>query len=166
MHQIIAKNLRDGKELKMDIMVMENLFFKRKVSRIYDLKGSLRSRYNPDTSGNNKVLLDLNLLETLHTKPIFLGSKAKRRLERAVWNDTSFLAVSKLTFFCCEIVYEGYKYHGVMLSRLKSHMFPLVYNEYYYFYMLHNMERAVAVSIGCHVAQFSVVVVHIATTES
>ena len=98
MHQIIAKNLRDGKELNMYVMVMENLFFKRKVSRIYDLKGSLRSRYNPDTSGNNKVLLDLNLLETLHTKPIFLGSKAKRRLERAVWNDTSFLAVSKLTF--------------------------------------------------------------------
>lgn len=95
MHQITAKNLRDGKELKMDVMVMENLFFKRKVSRIYDLKGSLRSRYNPDTSGNNKVLLDLNLLETLHTKPIFLGSKAKRRLERAVWNDTSFLAVSR-----------------------------------------------------------------------
>jgi len=92
LYQIIAKNLRDGKELKMDVMVMENLFFKRKVSRIYDLKGSLRSRYNPDTSGNNKVLLDLNLLETLHTKPIFLGSKAKRRLERAVWNDTSFLA--------------------------------------------------------------------------
>lgn len=97
-YQIIAKNLRDGKELKMDVMVMENLFFNRKVSRIYDLKGSLRSRYNPDTSGKNKVLLDLNLLETLHTKPIFLGSKAKRRLERAVWNDTNFLAVSKLTF--------------------------------------------------------------------
>ncbi|TKW20835.1 hypothetical protein SEVIR_4G115500v4 [Setaria viridis] len=92
LYQITAKNLRDGKELKMDVMVMENLFFKRKVSRIYDLKGSLRSRYNPDTSGKNKVLLDLNLLETLHTKPIFLGSKAKRRLERAVWNDTSFLA--------------------------------------------------------------------------
>ncbi|XP_062233139.1 1-phosphatidylinositol-3-phosphate 5-kinase FAB1B-like isoform X2 [Phragmites australis] len=92
LYQVVAKNLRDGKELKMDVMVMENLFFKRKVSRIYDLKGSLRSRYNPDTSGNNKVLLDLNLLETLHTKPIFLGSKAKRRLERAVWNDTSFLA--------------------------------------------------------------------------
>ncbi|CAL5037942.1 unnamed protein product [Urochloa decumbens] len=93
LYQIVAKNLKDGKELKMDVMVMENLFFKRKVSRIYDLKGSLRSRYNPDTSGNNKVLLDLNLLETLHTKPIFLGSKAKRRLERAVWNDTSFLAM-------------------------------------------------------------------------
>ncbi|CAM0913962.1 unnamed protein product [Alopecurus aequalis] len=92
LYQVVAKNMKDGKELKTELMVMENIFFKRKVSRIYDLKGSLRSRYNPDTSGHNKVLLDLNLLETLHTKPIFLGSKAKRRLERAVWNDTSFLA--------------------------------------------------------------------------
>ncbi|KQK18683.1 putative 1-phosphatidylinositol-3-phosphate 5-kinase FAB1C isoform X1 [Brachypodium distachyon] len=92
LYQVVAKNMKDGKELKMELMVMENIFFNRKVSRIYDLKGSLRSRYNPDTSGNNKVLLDLNLLETLHTKPIFLGSKAKRRLERSVWNDTSFLA--------------------------------------------------------------------------
>jgi len=77
----------------MDLMVMENLFFGRNLSKIYDLKGSLRARYNPDTSGNDSVLLDLNLLESLRTKPIFLGSKAKRSLERAVWNDTSFLAV-------------------------------------------------------------------------
>jgi len=32
--------------------------------------------------------------------------------------------------------------------------------------IVHNMERVVEVSIGCHVAQFSVVVVHIATTDS
>jgi 1-phosphatidylinositol-3-phosphate 5-kinase len=42
--------------------------------------------------------LDANLIEALHTKPIFLGSKAKRRLERAVWNDTSFLAVCDYVF--------------------------------------------------------------------
>ena len=79
---------------------MENLLFGRKVTRIYDLKGSARSRYNPDSSGDNKVLLDQNLIESLPTSPIFLGTKAKRLLERAVWNDTSFLAVSfKFTFF-------------------------------------------------------------------
>ncbi|XP_057962496.1 putative 1-phosphatidylinositol-3-phosphate 5-kinase FAB1C isoform X2 [Malania oleifera] len=91
-YQVTVKYLKGGKETKMDLMVMENLFFKRCISRVYDLKGSARSRYNPDTTGKNKVLLDMNLLETLRTKPIFLGSKAKRRLERAVWNDTSFLA--------------------------------------------------------------------------
>lgn len=83
----------------MDLMVMENLFYSRKISRIYDLKGSARSRYNPNTSGTDKVLLDMNLLETLRTEPIFLGSKAKRSLERAIWNDTNFLAVSNLITF-------------------------------------------------------------------
>ncbi|OMO88078.1 Chaperonin Cpn60/TCP-1 [Corchorus olitorius] len=91
-YQVSLKHLKGGKEIKMDLMVMENLFFRRSISRVYDLKGSARSRYNPDTTGTNKVLLDMNLLETLRTEPIFLGSKAKRSLERAIWNDTSFLA--------------------------------------------------------------------------
>ncbi|KAL6596092.1 hypothetical protein ACP70R_047456 [Stipagrostis hirtigluma subsp. patula] len=91
LYQVGVKSLKAGREVKMDLMVMENLFFERRISRVYDLKGSLRSRY---TSGDSKVLLDSNLIEALHTKPIFLGSKAKRRLERAVWNDTSFLALA------------------------------------------------------------------------
>ncbi|KAL6007612.1 hypothetical protein ACLOJK_033111 [Asimina triloba] len=91
-YQVCVKHLKGGREVKMDLMVMENLFFGRSISRVYDLKGSARSRYNSDTSGSNKVLLDLNLLETLRTNPMFLGGKAKRNLERAVWNDTSFLA--------------------------------------------------------------------------
>ncbi|KAG0458332.1 hypothetical protein HPP92_023489 [Vanilla planifolia] len=90
--QVTVKHLKGGREMKMDLMVMENLFYERNVSRIYDLKGSSWARYNADTSGSNKVLLDLNLLETLRTRPIFLGSKAKRKLERAIWNDTSLLA--------------------------------------------------------------------------
>ncbi|KAK6931003.1 Phosphatidylinositol-4-phosphate 5-kinase, core [Dillenia turbinata] len=91
-YQVTVKYLKGGGEMKMDLMVMENLFYKRRISRVYDLKGSSRARYNPDTTGTNKVLLDMNLLESLRTKPILLGSKAKRSLERAVWNDTSFLA--------------------------------------------------------------------------
>lgn len=78
----------------MDVLVMENLLFGRNVTRLYDLKGSSRSRYNSDSSGNNKVLLDQNLIEAMPTSPIFVGNKAKRLLERAVWNDTAFLAVS------------------------------------------------------------------------
>ncbi|XP_042500010.1 putative 1-phosphatidylinositol-3-phosphate 5-kinase FAB1C [Macadamia integrifolia] len=91
-YQVTVKHLKGGRETKMDLIVMENLFFQRNISRVYDLKGSSRSRYNPDTTGKNNVLLDMNLLEALRTKPILLGSKAKRSLERAVWNDTSFLA--------------------------------------------------------------------------
>ena len=99
--KVTAKHLKGGKESKMDVLVMENLLFRRNVRRLYDLKGSSRSRYNADSTGKNKVLLDLNLIETMRTSPIFVGNKAKRLLERAVWNDTSFLAVSsQICFFC------------------------------------------------------------------
>ncbi|PKA64022.1 1-phosphatidylinositol-3-phosphate 5-kinase FAB1B [Apostasia shenzhenica] len=91
-YQVTSKQLKGGKEMKMDVLVMENLLYGRNLTRLYDLKGSSRSRYNPDSSGNNKVLLDQNLIEAMPTSPIFVGNKAKRLLERAVWNDTSFLA--------------------------------------------------------------------------
>ncbi|KAF8011269.1 hypothetical protein BT93_J1777 [Corymbia citriodora subsp. variegata] len=91
-YQVTSKHVKGGKETKMDVLVMENLLYGRKVTRLYDLKGSTRSRYNPDSSGSDKVLLDQNLIEAMRTSPIFVGNKAKRLLERAVWNDTSFLA--------------------------------------------------------------------------
>ncbi|XP_071911290.1 1-phosphatidylinositol-3-phosphate 5-kinase FAB1B-like isoform X1 [Coffea arabica] len=91
-YQVTSKHLKGGKESKMDVLVMENLLFGRNIVRLYDLKGSSRSRYNPDSSGSNKVLLDQNLIEAMPTSPIFVGPKAKRLLERAVWNDTAFLA--------------------------------------------------------------------------
>ncbi|XP_042381807.1 putative 1-phosphatidylinositol-3-phosphate 5-kinase FAB1C isoform X2 [Zingiber officinale] len=88
-YQVGIKHSNGMRDVKMDLLVMENVFFKRNTSRVYDLKGSLRSHHNPDKSTNNPVLLDTNLIET---KPIFLGGKAKREMERAIWNDTSFLA--------------------------------------------------------------------------
>ncbi|MED6192518.1 1-phosphatidylinositol-3-phosphate 5-kinase fab1b [Stylosanthes scabra] len=92
-YQIMTKLPKGaGKDSKMDVLVMENLLFRRTVTRLYDLKGSSRSRYNPDPNGRNKVLLDQNLIEAMPTSPIFVGNKAKRLLERAVWNDTGFLA--------------------------------------------------------------------------
>lgn len=91
-YQVTSKHLKGGKESRMDVLVMENLLFRRTVTRLYDLKGSSRSRYNADSTGKNKVLLDQNLIEAMPTSPIFVGNKAKRVLERGVWNDTGFLA--------------------------------------------------------------------------
>ncbi|KAI3891838.1 hypothetical protein MKW92_018233 [Papaver armeniacum] len=91
-YQVTSKHQNGEKDARMDVLVMENILFGRNLTRLYDLKGSTQSRYNADASGSNKVLLDLNLIEAMPTSPIFMGSKAKRLLERAVWNDTSFLA--------------------------------------------------------------------------
>ena len=92
--KVTVKNPKGAKESKMDVLVMENLMFRRNVIKLYDLKGSSRARYNSDSTGTNKVLLDQNLIESIPNSPIYLGNKAKRLLLRAVWNDTNFLAVS------------------------------------------------------------------------
>lgn len=53
---------RDG---TIDVLVMENIFYDRQISRIYDLKGSERSRFNADAAANPQdagaVHLDDNL---------------------------------------------------------------------------------------------------------
>lgn len=110
--KVTSKHLKGGKETKMDVLVMENLLYRRNIRRLYDLKGSSRSRYNPDTSGNNKVLLDQNLIEAMPTSPIFVGNKAKRLLERAVWNDTAFLAVSLITLLNFHVFYRKCTFIG------------------------------------------------------
>lgn len=108
------KQAKGNKEL--DLLVMENLLYARSVTRLYDLKGSVRSRYNSDLTGNNKVLLDENLLEMMPTSPIFVSRVAKHLLSRAVWNDTGFLAVSnerQLSLSCI--------LHDDILSRQPEH---------------------------------------------
>lgn len=39
------------KDGSIDVLVMENIFYDRQVSRIYDLKGSERSRYGGGAAG-------------------------------------------------------------------------------------------------------------------
>ena len=49
-----------GKMIKYDMMVTVNLFFERKISRIFDLKGSVRNRH---VHKESQVLQDENLYE-------------------------------------------------------------------------------------------------------
>ncbi|URE30547.1 Phosphatidylinositol-4-phosphate 5-Kinase [Musa troglodytarum] len=80
-----------GKEIKTDLMVMENLLYGHKISRTYDLKGTVFSRYIPDAKYGGKVLLDQNFVEDMDKSPIYVSGKTKHLLQRAIWNDTSFL---------------------------------------------------------------------------
>jgi 1-phosphatidylinositol-3-phosphate 5-kinase len=80
-----------GKSMKKDLIVMENLFYNKKISQIYDLKGSLRGRFvqNPI---QDEVLLDENLLQITYASPICIPEHSKTLLGQAVWNDTAFLS--------------------------------------------------------------------------
>lgn len=86
-----VKQTRHGKEVKIDLMVMENLLFGHNISRIYDLKGAVFSRYVTNSSGGDAVYLDQNFVEDMRVSPIYIGGRTKHLLQRAIWNDTSFL---------------------------------------------------------------------------
>jgi hypothetical protein len=79
-----------GFSMSEDYVVMENLFYDRRVSKIYDLKGSLRNRYADPKKGD--VLLDGNLLEAVFENPIFVPAIYKIKLGWSLFNDSLFLA--------------------------------------------------------------------------
>ena len=62
-YRISFKNSSTGKQIKMDVVVMENIFWGRQISKIFDLKGSVRNRLVKSTGNQAEVLLDENLMQ-------------------------------------------------------------------------------------------------------
>lgn len=90
-YQVTIRQAKSGKEMKHDLMVMENISFGRNIGRQYDLKGALHARFNSAADGSGDVLLDQNFVNDMNASPLYVGTKSKRILQRAVWNDTTFL---------------------------------------------------------------------------
>ena len=112
-YQVAVGEGADGEDpATIDFIVMENLFRGRDVFDprwlTYDLKGSLRARYNVDDDGDNAgddvddaardlgrvaaVLLDENLQRRLATHPILCDVESKSELDATLARDTAFLA--------------------------------------------------------------------------
>jgi 1-phosphatidylinositol-3-phosphate 5-kinase len=88
--------MKNGKETKMDLMVMENLLFGKNISCTYDIKGATYSRYISSSDSSEElqqVYLDQNFIDDLRVSPFYVGMKTKQLLQRAIWNDTAFLSV-------------------------------------------------------------------------
>lgn len=92
--QVIVRPTKNGKEMRHDLMVMENLSFGRNITRQYDLKGALHARFNSAGNSAGDVLLDQNFVNDMNISPLYVGMRSKRNLQRAVWNDCGFLNVS------------------------------------------------------------------------
>lgn len=90
--QVIIKNPATGTDVKLDLLITENLFYDRKASRIFDLKGSMRNRKIQSTGEQDEVLLDENMVEYIYESPLFAREHSKKLLRASVWNDTLFLA--------------------------------------------------------------------------
>ncbi|CAI9276321.1 unnamed protein product [Lactuca saligna] len=76
---------------KYDLMVMENITYCRKFTRLYDLKGALFKRSNPATDVVGNVYLDQNFVDDMKLSPIYVEIRSVRKLLAAILNDTSFL---------------------------------------------------------------------------
>jgi 1-phosphatidylinositol-3-phosphate 5-kinase len=70
-YQILIKNPATGCEIKLDVLVMENLFYDRVPNRVFDLKGSMRNRKIQSTGEQNEVLLDENMVEFIYNSPLY-----------------------------------------------------------------------------------------------
>ncbi|KAL1219431.1 putative 1-phosphatidylinositol-3-phosphate 5-kinase FAB1D [Cardamine amara subsp. amara] len=91
-HQVTVRQEKSGKEIRHDLMVMENLSFGRKITRQYDLKGALHARFTATSAnGEEDVLLDQNFVNDMNKSPLYVSKTSKQNLQRAVYNDTSFL---------------------------------------------------------------------------
>ncbi|KAH9943988.1 uncharacterized protein BXZ73DRAFT_86972 [Epithele typhae] len=104
-HQNGAKS----KVTQMNLLVMENLFYDRRFSKIYDLKGSTRNRHVQSTGRENEVLLDENLVQTAHLTPFYLREHSKRILRGALYNDSKFLADINVMDYSMVVGVDGVK---------------------------------------------------------
>ena len=91
-YQIIIKNPVTGMECNWFLLVMENLFYDRTPTRIFDLKGSMRNRKVESTGAGGEVLLDENMVDFIYESPLFAREHSKKLLRGSVHNDTLFLA--------------------------------------------------------------------------
>ncbi|XP_057973777.1 putative 1-phosphatidylinositol-3-phosphate 5-kinase FAB1D isoform X2 [Malania oleifera] len=108
-----VRRMKNGKEMKHDLMVMENLTFGREVTRQYDLKGALHARYNSAGASSEDVLLDQNFVNDMNISPLYVSNKSKRLLQRAVWNDTSFLKSVNVMDYSLLVVVDNQRHELV-----------------------------------------------------
>ncbi|KAJ5337736.1 Zinc finger FYVE/PHD-type [Penicillium brevicompactum] len=90
-YQVIIKNPVTGTEFNWFLLLMENLFYDRVPTRIFDLKGSMRNRKVQSTGERDEVLLDENMVDFIYETPLFAREHSKKLLAQSVWNDTLFL---------------------------------------------------------------------------
>jgi 1-phosphatidylinositol-3-phosphate 5-kinase len=90
--QVTVRNAATGGEFNWYMIVMENLFYDRELTRRFDLKGSMRNRRIESTGERDEVLLDENLVDIIFEKPIFVREHTLKQLKASVWNDTLFLS--------------------------------------------------------------------------
>ncbi|KAF9082129.1 hypothetical protein BGX23_012783 [Mortierella sp. AD031] len=89
------KNGKTGQATKIDVLVMEHLFFNQKITRTFDLKG-IQDRHagsKPNTTGGGSTTLwDGDFIEGRYRALLLIHSHSKKIIRESLLNDTEFLA--------------------------------------------------------------------------
>jgi len=97
-YTVELKNMETGAiQSKADLLIMENLFYKRKLSQTFDLKGIEGRKVKPSGKGpQSKTLFDGEWLEGQKRALILLHPHSKIILEEGISGDADFLAQSNI----------------------------------------------------------------------
>ena len=96
-YKVGFKNSLSNSGMSMEFLIMENLFYNKKISRSYDLKGSVRNRLILEDGGQQgAVLLDENLLRVSCERPLYVNETDKNSLNQAIKRDATFLASHRM----------------------------------------------------------------------
>ncbi|CDZ97646.1 1-phosphatidylinositol-3-phosphate 5-kinase [Phaffia rhodozyma] len=81
---------------KLDLLVMENLFYDQTISKTFDLKGIEGRRFKNVLDGNSQLTLghDMDWVEGLKAVPLLIHPYGKSILHDAILNDTKFLSTN------------------------------------------------------------------------
>ncbi|KAF9426077.1 hypothetical protein BGZ94_006968, partial [Podila epigama] len=89
------KNGAFGQVTKIDVLVMEHLFYNQKITRTFDLKG-IQDRHAGSkpitTGGGSTTLWDGDFIEGRYKALLLLYSHSKKIIRQSLLNDTEFLA--------------------------------------------------------------------------
>ncbi|KAI5304702.1 1-phosphatidylinositol-3-phosphate 5-kinase [Ascosphaera pollenicola] len=108
-YQVIIRNPATDVDFDCYLLLMENLFYDRTPTRIFDLKGSMRNRKVESTGKRDEVLLDENMVEFIFENPLFTRSHSKKLLNQSVWNDTLFLVRQNVMDYSLMLAIDGPK---------------------------------------------------------
>ncbi|KAI0710732.1 hypothetical protein C8Q76DRAFT_678336 [Earliella scabrosa] len=96
-YTVEIRNLESGTtQAKADLLVMENLFYNRKITKTFDLKGIQGRKVKASSGSNSKTLFDGEWIEGQQRALTLVRPHSKVVLQEAIKADCEFLAKSNI----------------------------------------------------------------------
>ncbi|KZT58410.1 hypothetical protein CALCODRAFT_468352 [Calocera cornea HHB12733] len=92
-YSVEVKNSETSAQTKIDVLVMENLFYKQRTDRQYDLKGIEGRRVK---ALDKKTFFDVEFLESQKRAPVYVTPHSRLVVREAIRSDAAFLTSANI----------------------------------------------------------------------